>query len=298
MVSKKRILLHGETVLTGKENDASCRQRAEECLKAGKYREAIILYQTLIAACPDEESLLLALAWAYHDGGNREKAINCFEIIFNKELSRSVFTGFAYDELVRIYKGEGQYERLVDVCERAAAAQPQDMALLAELGAAYMKAGRTEDSITVFKKITGWEPDAASIYCLLGEAFIAKGEFAQAEAACSRAAEIDPEAACSFYSRLAHCYLRAGESERAEALFRKCQEAGGQNPLYHCSIGDCLIAQGKLAEAKTSYETAISLHPGSAEAFYNRWGNSLASAHYHHEAKEVFSKLFSPFPFS
>jgi len=238
------------------------------------------------------------LAWAYHDGGNREKAINCFEIIFCKELSRSVFIGFAYDELVRIYKGESRYERLVDLCERAVTAQPQDPALLAELGAAYLKAGRTEDSIRVFKKITGLEPDAASIYCLLGEAFIAKGEYAQAEAACTRAAEIDPEAACSFYSRLAHCYLRTGESERAERLFKKCQEAGGQNPLYHCSIGDCLIAQGKLAEAKTSYETAISLHPGSAEAFYNRWGNALASAHYHQEAKEVFSKLFSPFPFS
>ena len=284
--------------MTGKEYDTSCRQRAEECLKAGKYREAIILYQTLIAACPDEESLLLALAWAYHDGGNREKAINCFEIIFNKELSRSVFTGFAYDELVRIYKGEGQHGRLVDVCERAATAQPQDTALLAELGAAYLKAGRTEDSIRVFKKITGLEPDAAPIYCLSGEAFIAKGEYAQAEAACIRAAEIDPEAACSFYSRLAHCYLRAGESERAETLFRKCQEAGGENPLYHCSIGDCLIAQGKLAEAKTSYEMAIYLNPGSAEAFYNRWGNALASAHYHHEAMEVFSKIFNPVPFS
>ena len=84
MVSKKLILLQGETVLTGNENDDSCRQRAEECLKAGKYQEAITLYRTLIAACPDEESLLLALAWAYHDGGNREKAINCFEIIFSK----------------------------------------------------------------------------------------------------------------------------------------------------------------------------------------------------------------------
>lgn len=263
--------------MTEEEKTSRLRQ-AEECLKAGRYQEAITIYRTLADSSPEDESLLLSLAWTYYDSGNREQAIDCFDHLFNRELARSVFTGFAYDELVRIYKAERKFDRLVDVCARAAKAHPQDTGLLGELGAAYLKAGRTGDAISVFKKIIDREPDAVSIYCLLGEAFVAEGEYTQAEAACARAAGIEPDAACSFYSRLAHCYLRAGKHARAETLFRRCLETEGQNPLYHCSLGEALIGQGKLADAKAAYETAIALHPGSAEAFYKRLASSLPSS--------------------
>jgi tetratricopeptide (TPR) repeat protein len=277
MVPEKTVLMCGEVVMT-EEEKASRLQQAEENLKAGRYREAITSYRALAGSSPEDESLLLSLAWAYYDSGNREQAIDCFERLFDRELARSVFTGFAYDELVRIYKTERNFNRLVDVCAKAAKAQPQDTVLLGELGSAYLKAGRIGDAISVFKKIIDREPDAVAIYCLLGEAFVAEGEYAQAEAVYASAAGIEPDAACTFYSRLAHCYLSAEEHARAETLFRKCLETEGENPLYHCSLGEALLRQGKVAEAKAAYETAIALHPGSAEAFYRRLASGLPSS--------------------
>ena len=253
-------------------------QQAEEYLKAGRYREGITIYRKLLADHPEEESILLSLAWAYHDGGDTEQAIDCFERLFENELARKVFTGFAYDELVRIYKSLRQYDRLVDVCERAADVQPQDVALLGELGEAFLKAGKIAESIKILKKLLEMAPDEPICHCRLGDALLAEGNFIEAEASYDRAAEIDPAAACSFYSRLGDRYLRARENERAEKAFRKCLEIGRDNPLYHCAVGDCLIGRGKLAEAQAAYETAMALSPDSAGALYNRWGNALAAA--------------------
>jgi tetratricopeptide (TPR) repeat protein len=266
------------------------RLRAEACLKAGLYQEAIDVYQNLVEIYPQDDSFLLSLAWAYHDAGDPENAIHCFESLFDKELARGIFTGFAYDELVRIYRAGNQHDRLVDVCKRAAALQPGDAGLLGDLGDAYLKAGRIETAIEVLNRIVSMEPDAAAGYCRLGEAYMAKGDFAQAEAAYDRAAEIDPEKACSFYCRLTDSYLKAGEHERAGKAISQCLNIRGNEPLYHCLSGDCLIGQGKIAEAGSAYETAISLSPGSEGVFLNRWGNSLASARHYKEAIEVFEK--------
>jgi len=244
----------------------------------------------LVADYPAEHSYLLALAWACHDFGNLPEAIDCFEQLFHKELAGKIFTGFAYDELVRIYKAEERYDRLVAVCARAAAAQPQDTTLLAELGAALLKAGMISQARDIGDKILAMEPDSAQVHCLLGEMHLAAGEFTTAEKDYRRAARIEPEAACSFYSRLAESYRRIGKEDRAERALRKCLKMRPRDPLYHCQLGDCLIAQGKLADGDAAYESALRLAPASTDGFYYRWGNTLAGAHYHREAIAVFHR--------
>jgi tetratricopeptide (TPR) repeat protein len=274
----------------------NCRcHQAEECLQIGHYQAAINIYRELVADYPQEESLLLALAWAYYDGGSREEAIQCFEQLFAKELCRKAFTGFAYDELVRIYKTSGQYDRLVDVCTRAAAVWPHDTALLGELGAAYLKAGMTREARDVCRRTIVLEPEGAAIYCLLGETHLADGEFAPAEKAYRRAAKIDPAAAGSFFGRLAASYGRIGEHPREEKILRRCLKILPLDPLYHCRMGDCLINQGQLASASAAYEKALALSPASADVFYHRWGNALAAAHYHREAMLIFRFRSAPF---
>ncbi len=149
----------------------------------GRHAEAIPLYRKLVETFPDEESHLLALAWALHDSGNPEEAAACFERLFQKELARKLFTGFAYDELVRIYREGKNWEGLISVCERAAAAQPEDVGLLKTLGDAYLAAERAADAVRVFERLTALEPDAPENWCALGNARLAAGDPGEAEAA-------------------------------------------------------------------------------------------------------------------
>lgn len=266
------------------------RYLADEFIKSKRYDDAILLYQKLVEMHPGEDSFLLSLAWAYHDGGRPDEAVRCFERLFSVELERKIFTGFAFDELVRIFKETGNYERLLDICERAVAAHPDDVALLNDLGDAYLKGGKAGESVKVFKRLVEKEPDASATYCCLGNALVQAGDLDGAEAAYIRAVEIDPSEAATFYNRLADVYRTVGFYERAERALRKCLEYRFDDPMYYCGLGDVLVKLGKIKEAHSIYEKAVNLHCTGAAAYYNRFGNTLARGNHHIEAVEAFKK--------
>jgi tetratricopeptide (TPR) repeat protein len=268
----------------------------EECLKAQRLEEAIAFYRQLIDLNPGDDSYRLGLAWAYHDCGKADQAVACFEQVFEKELQRRIFTGFAFDELVRIYKESKKYDRLVDVCERAMAAQPEDIALLGELGYAYLKAGRAGDAVSIFEKITAMEPDASSFFCSLGQARIMNHDFVGGEAAYRRAAAIDPADAGSFYGRMTQSLVQAGQMEKAEKVFREGLTEHSDDPMLLLGLGDVLIQQGKLKEGSAAYQRTIELNCDAAGVYLNRLGNTLARAHYHREAVGAFKKAIAHDP--
>ncbi|MEN6321749.1 MAG: tetratricopeptide repeat protein [Syntrophaceae bacterium] len=269
---------------------------ADTLMKEKRYDDAVILYRKLVDMHPGEDSFLLSLAWAYHDSGKIDEAIDCFERLLSIELQQEVFTGFAFDELVRIFKEKGAYERLVDMCERVVASQPDDFALMNDLGDAYLKAGRPREAADVYKKMTEMEPNASAPYCGLGNALVASGDLDGAEEAYMKAVEIDPSETGVFYSRLAHVYVSAGHAIRAEKVYRKCLEFQFNEPLYHCGLGDILIKQGKVNDALDEYKKAVQMNSASGGAYYNRLGNALAREHYYLQAIEAFKKAITVDP--
>ena len=281
------------SIMTHEEKTDRYQAMAEECMKAGRYGEAVIFYRKLIELNPGEDSFLVGLAWAYHDSGKIDLAVDCFEKVFEKELQRKIFTGFAFDELVRIFKERENFDRLVHICERVIAAYPEDVSLLGDLGEAYLKAGRPADAVGVYEKMTDREPDASAFFCRLGHALVATADFDRAEAAYRRAAEIDPSEALAFYSRLAYAYLQAGQEARAERTFRQCLTENADEPFLYLSLGDVLIDQGKLTDGMATYEKAMALNEAATGVYLNRLGNTLARADHHLEAIETFKKAIA-----
>jgi tetratricopeptide (TPR) repeat protein len=279
--------------MTNEEKTQRYRTLVEECLKAQRFEEATAFYRQLIDLNPGDDSYRMGLAWAYHDSGKTDQAIVCFEQIFEKELRRRIFTGFAFDELVRIFKENKNFDRLVDVCERAAAAQPEDIALLGELGDAYIKAGRPGDAVHIFEKMTAMEPDASAFFCSLGQARIRNHDFTGGEAAYGLAMSIDPDKAGSCFSRMAHVYLDAGQMEKAEEAFRQGLAEHKGETLLLMGLGDVLIQQGKLSEGSAVYEGIAERDQKAAGVYLNRLGHTLARAHYHAEAVGVFKKAIA-----
>jgi len=282
--------------MTNEEKTQRYRALVEECLKTQRFEEAIAFYRQLIDLNPGDDSYRLGLAWACYDGGKTDQAIACFEQVFEKELQRSVFTGFAFDELVRIYKESKKYDRLVDVCERALAAQPEDIALLGELGDAYLKAGRAGDAVGIFEKMTAMEPDASSFFCSLGQARIMNHDFAGGEAAYRQAAAIDACETRSVFNRRAQAFLQAGQMEKAEMAFREGLAEYKDDPMLLLRLGDVLIQQGKIQEGSEAYQRTIEMNRDAAGVYLNRLGHTLARAHYHREAVGAFKKAIAHDP--
>jgi tetratricopeptide (TPR) repeat protein len=272
------------------------RDLADALIRMGRHAEAIPLYRKLTETFPEEESHLLALAWALHDSGNPEEAMDCFEHLFRKELTRKLITGFAYDELVRIYREGKNREDLISVCERAVATQQGDVGLLKTLGDAYLAADRSADAVRVYETLTALEPDAPENWCALGDARLAAGNPGQAEAAYVRAAEIAPADASAFFSRLANGLLRAGHSENAQAAIERCLALNPDEPLYLMDLGDILIYRGKPDAAADAYARAASLNPAAAGGAWYRLGNLLAKESLYPQATEAFTQAVAAEP--
>ena len=279
-----------------KEETILYQDRAEECVRTGRYEEAISLYLKLLEMHPGRESYLLALAWTYLDSGSMTAATECFENLLERELARNVFSGFAFDELVRIFKSERRFDRLVEICERVAQAQPDDVALLVDLGDAYLRAGKADRAAVVFRRMIALEPDAPDQYCHLGKALMALGDLDGAEQAYEQAAQIDPADIGIFFNRLAEEFLKWNQQERAERALRKCIALSPDETLYRLRLGDVLILEGKLDEAAAVYGAVIASQGDSAGIYYNRWGNTLAGSHHHHEAVAAFRQAIEREP--
>ena len=158
------------------ENSAiSIRHKADMLMSDGRPDEAALLYRKLLDEEPDDDSHLLGLAWALNDSGDKTEAIECFEQLFSRELKRSILTGFAYDELVRIYREEKNWGALISVCRSAAEKYPDDAGFLQTLGEAYLGAGMASDAVAAFTRLNNLDKDARESWCALGGALIAAG---------------------------------------------------------------------------------------------------------------------------
>lgn len=257
-------------------------------LRQGKYREAITLGKKIHKTYPEEESAILMLSWACYDSGDIKQAVKYLNLLLDRELQRKVFTGFAFDELVRIYKQEKNFRKLVELCERAVTAQPEDVGLLVELGNAYLQSGQAKKACKIYEKLVALEDDNTAFYCNWGEALFAAGLIQESEKAYMQAAEIDCEQPDRYYFKIAFLYQQAENHQEAERLLNKCISVNSSNPLYYCSLGDSLVCVGQIENALKSYDAAVRYDTSGAGAYYNRLGNALMKANYFSGAVEAF----------
>jgi tetratricopeptide (TPR) repeat protein len=263
---------------------------AASLMESGRAAEAVPLYRKRVVDHPNEDSHLLGLAWALHDSGHAAEAAACLEELFQKELTRKPFTGFAYDELVRIYRESKNEKALISVCERSAAARPEDVGILRTLGEAYLAAGRTGEAASLFERLAGREPDGSEWWSLLGDAQLQAGNLNRAEAAYRRASEIDPDSEARFFGRLAEGLLKAGCPARSKSAWEQCLKTRPEEPVFWMGLGDALVRLEETAAAADSYGRAAALLPASAGSCWHRLGNLLEAEGFHDRAAEAFEK--------
>jgi len=154
-------------------------------------------------------------------------------------------------------------------------------ALQASAGAALdaMKAGRHDEAIAKFTEVVAKVPACVECYYNMGIAYVAKQDYAQAEASFKKALEIKPDSA-DAYTGLAGIYnvqkkfdLAADASAKASQYSGAGTGGGGAETSYNQGV--IFFNSGKFAEAKTQFEAATKADPNMAMAFYQLGMTSL-----------------------
>ncbi|HEU4694191.1 MAG TPA: tetratricopeptide repeat protein [Vicinamibacterales bacterium] len=155
-----------------------------------------------------------------------------------------------------------------------AADKAEAAAIQAAAGAAAdaMKAGRHDEAIAKFNEVIAKLPTCADCYYNIGQAYMAKQDYAGAESAFKKVIELKPDSA-EAYTGLAGLYnsqkkfdLAAEASSKASQLSGGAAGGGGAEASYNQGV--ILFNSGKFAEAKTQFEAATKADPNMAMAQY------------------------------
>ncbi|HUK59615.1 MAG TPA: tetratricopeptide repeat protein [Stellaceae bacterium] len=99
----------------------------------------------------------------------------------------------------------------------------------------------------------------------LGERLIARGAFAEAEAAFRDASRIAP-GEWSLQADLGRCLYEQGRFAAAERALRDALALAPAEPLCHFHLGVLMERQDRRAEAESAFRQALALAPGLAPA--------------------------------
>jgi tetratricopeptide (TPR) repeat protein len=129
----------------------------------------------------------------------------------------------------------------------------------AQAGIEAQKAGRLDDAIQEFQKVTELAPDLAPAFVNLGSAYMNAGKYAEAVAPLKRALELNQDLP-GAHQMLGISLLSQGYAQEA---IPHLERAGAQDLL-----GIAQLKAGKFPEAVANLEAALAKHPNDPDLLY------------------------------
>ena len=121
----------------------------------------------------------------------------------------------------------------------------------------------------LYEKTLEKVPGFASLYCLLGDVYVACGHFEDAICEYKMAIWLD-SLNVHAYRRLCKAYEEQGDYERAIEIYYKLISMAPNMPELYSNLGNIFYIKGEFELAVKNYQTAITLNPNK------RWTSVIA----------------------
>ncbi len=144
--------------------------------------------------------------------------------------------------------------------ERAAAINPGLAPVQVTLGRVYSTMGENDLALEALERALKLDPRSADAFSAIARVFDTMGRAADAEAAFRKALVLQPD---SWLTRntLGNFYFRQHRYEEALVEWRRVLEITPDNAVAYVNAGAALAESGKVAEARSMYEKAITIAP-------------------------------------
>lgn len=194
-----------------------------------------------------------------------------------RALTKKELFGSTFD-LAFAYSQTGELDRAVKEYQAALALNPESHDVMLELGSVYRRTKRFAEARDLYLKIIAGNPKYGGAYASLGNVYLDQGEIeAAAEAYEKFAAYSDDKAkVAQNFLNAGFALAKAGNHEKALALYHRALEVTADNPLAYTDIGWSLLSLGKTREAVEAFEKALKLNPSPEVTEYARQGLARA----------------------
>lgn len=137
------------------------------------------------------------------------------------------------------------------------------------LGLYYLGAKKFEKARDLYEKAIEKAPGFASLYCCLGDTYVACGHFEDAICEYKMAIWLD-SLNIQAYRRLCRAYEEQGDYEKAIEIYYKLISIAPNMPDLYSNLGNIFYIKGEFELAVKNYQTAITLNPNK------RWTSVIA----------------------
>ncbi|MBI1941753.1 MAG: tetratricopeptide repeat protein, partial [Acidobacteria bacterium] len=201
-------------------------RRGSELMRAGKFDEAVPIYQDLVRAVPNNPGLLLNLGLALHMAGQNQRAIPQFEAALKLDpnlLPASLFLGASHLRL-------GEPAKAVPPLQKVVKSQPEDREARQMLAEALFSLERFGAAAEHYRRLTELDPGNPNAWFRLGNSY---------EALAGRAFEelekIAPDSAY-WFALVADSRVAQRQFGSAFFFYRKALEADPTLPGVHAAL--------------------------------------------------------------
>lgn len=160
--------------------------------------------------------------------------------------------------LVRMLVQGGDTKRALSLAQEAAAAAPDDAAVLELLGRAQVAAGELQQALTTFGKLAAKLPTSPGPLIAMANVQIASKDLSGAEQSLRKALAVKPDSV-DAQQRLFAVLMTGKRFDDARRVARDIQKANGKAAVGYVLEGEAYTAAGKPTEAVTAYEEAFRL---------------------------------------
>ncbi|MGC2402157.1 MAG: tetratricopeptide repeat protein [Acidobacteriaceae bacterium] len=178
------------------------------------------------------------------------------EPVLRAMLQRYPHNAEALESLGLIYAEQKQTTKALPLLESACRAVPASPIVFENLGITYLKLGRNDDAVRVFRRAVVLAPDGRH-EAMLGTALMGLRRYAEAAQAFEASSQSDPENRDSRYQWALALFL-SGDLRQAAQRIRSVRDLSAQEQAL---LGDIHEREGQFAEAVDSYRAAVRLNP-------------------------------------
>ena len=214
--------------------------------KNGMNQDAISAYSTLIEINPSNISYHMELARAYEKTGNNEGVISECRYILSSATNEWELSG-ARSIMIEAYSRLGQLDQLIPEFETIIKAEPKKIDNYLALAKIYKKNGQQEKMLKTYQQALARSPQNTDLIWKVANTLIKEKKFREAILILEELVKLRPDNSTYCYN-LGRCYFesREPEPEKAITLWETFQaENSNIEPHFYYSTG-CMYRNYKL----------------------------------------------------
>ncbi len=190
--------------------------------------------------------------------------------------------------IVEIYSDQGEFDKLMNICQKILELEPDNFNALLLLGYAYEGKGDLNTALLNYNKVKELKPEYAQVYFRIGYVYDIQNNYNEAIENYKLAIKYDPRDLTSL-SNLAALYLDTGQNDLASDCYEKLYKLNPKDANLLNDIGNSYYRLGQKEQAIKYYERAAELGINILDN-YLYLGNIYLEKKEYQKAVPVFEK--------